>query len=272
MRGRRLIYCLVLLMLILIVPLVTLLLVMMAANWEHLAHLNLIASINVGVRRKLAQLVASGRSSGPEHEALSCASETYDSITAHIDSDARGRPLTVFFVLPATVEVLSSFLTAATVGAAFIVSLLERALYTQYGHYWNNVSEATPSNASLSDLLATAAMGGNTTGADTCAGDANPPEPVFELALGVLLCVFAGIGVVFALPAAFILGFVTSFNQVPVSLFLSGPGVRTLPVDMIAYMEINYDPSVAALSALLAFMSVAIVFAAEKFLGFSKYV
>ncbi|MGR3781336.1 MAG: ABC transporter permease, partial [Albimonas sp.] len=72
--------------------------------------------------------------------------------------------------------------------------------------------------------------------------------------------------------AAFILGFVTSFNQVPVSLFLSGPGVRTLPVDMIAYMEINYDPSVAALSALLAFMSVAIVFAAEKFLGFSKYV
>ncbi|MEM6744215.1 MAG: ABC transporter permease subunit, partial [Pseudomonadota bacterium] len=72
--------------------------------------------------------------------------------------------------------------------------------------------------------------------------------------------------------AAFILGFVTSFNQVPVSLFLSGPGVRTLPIDMIAYMEINYDPSVAALSALLAFMSVAIVFAAERFLGFSKYV
>lgn len=72
--------------------------------------------------------------------------------------------------------------------------------------------------------------------------------------------------------AAFILGFVTSFNQVPVSLFLSGPGVRTLPIDMIAYMEINYDPSVAALSALLAFMSIAIVFAAERFIGLSRYV
>lgn len=72
--------------------------------------------------------------------------------------------------------------------------------------------------------------------------------------------------------AAFILGFVTSFNQVPVSLFLSGPGMRTLPIDMIAYMEINYDPSVAALSALLAFMSIGIVFLAEKFLGLSKYV
>ena len=72
--------------------------------------------------------------------------------------------------------------------------------------------------------------------------------------------------------AAFILGFVTSFNQVPVSLFLSGPGVRTLPIDMLGYMEITYDPSVAALSALLAFLSVAIVFVAEKFLGFSRYV
>ncbi|MCF6303361.1 MAG: ABC transporter permease [Devosiaceae bacterium] len=72
--------------------------------------------------------------------------------------------------------------------------------------------------------------------------------------------------------AAFILGFVTSFNQVPVSLFLSGPGVRTLPIDMLGYMEITYDPSVAALSALLALLSIAIVFVAEKFLGFSRYV
>lgn len=72
--------------------------------------------------------------------------------------------------------------------------------------------------------------------------------------------------------AAFILGFVTSFNQVPVSLFLSGPGVRTLPIDMLSYMEITFDPSVAALSALLALLSVAIVFIAEKFLGFSRYV
>ena len=58
----------------------------------------------------------------------------------------------------------------------------------------------------------------------------------------------------------------------PVSLFLSGPGLRTLPIDMIAYMEINYDPSVAALSALLAFLSIAIVFAAERFIGLSRYV
>ena len=72
--------------------------------------------------------------------------------------------------------------------------------------------------------------------------------------------------------AAFILGFVTSFNQVPVSLFLSGPGIQTLPINMLGYMETTYDPSVAALSALLAFLSVGIVFLAERFLGFSRYV
>jgi len=72
--------------------------------------------------------------------------------------------------------------------------------------------------------------------------------------------------------AALILGFVTSFNQVPVSLFLSGPGVDTLPVDMLSYLEITYDPSVAALSTLLALLSLAIVLLAERFLGLTRYV
>ena len=72
--------------------------------------------------------------------------------------------------------------------------------------------------------------------------------------------------------AAFILGFVTSFNQVSVSLFLSGPGVTTLPVDMLFYMDFNYDPSVAALSALLAILSIAVVLVAERLVGLSRYV
>jgi putative spermidine/putrescine transport system permease protein len=72
--------------------------------------------------------------------------------------------------------------------------------------------------------------------------------------------------------AAFILGFVTSFNQVPVSLFLTGPGISTLPIDMLASMEFVYDPSIAALSALMALMSMAIVLVAERLLGLSRYV
>lgn len=72
--------------------------------------------------------------------------------------------------------------------------------------------------------------------------------------------------------AAFILGFITSFNQVPVSLFLTGPGITTLPIDMLSSMEYVYDPSIAALSALMALMSMLIVLLAERLLGLSRYV
>jgi putative spermidine/putrescine transport system permease protein len=72
--------------------------------------------------------------------------------------------------------------------------------------------------------------------------------------------------------AAFIIGFITSFNQVPVSLFLTGPGVTSLPIEMMFYMEFNYDPSIAALSGMLALMSLAVVMIAEKLLGLSRYV
>lgn len=72
--------------------------------------------------------------------------------------------------------------------------------------------------------------------------------------------------------AAAVLAFITSFNQVPVSLFLTGPGVSTLPIEMMAYMETSYDPSIAALSTILVVFTIAIVAATEKLLGISKYV
>jgi putative spermidine/putrescine transport system permease protein len=72
--------------------------------------------------------------------------------------------------------------------------------------------------------------------------------------------------------AAAVLAFITSFNQVPVSLFLTGPGVSTLPIEMMAYMETSYDPSIAALSTLLVVFTIALVAATEKMLGLSRYV
>jgi putative spermidine/putrescine transport system permease protein len=72
--------------------------------------------------------------------------------------------------------------------------------------------------------------------------------------------------------AAFILGFITSFNNVPVSLFLSGPGIETLPVSMLSYMEYYFDPTIAALSTLLIIFSVTLVQAAERVLGLSQFV
>jgi putative spermidine/putrescine transport system permease protein len=74
------------------------------------------------------------------------------------------------------------------------------------------------------------------------------------------------------LVAAFILAFITSFNDVPVSLFLTGPGVATLPIQMLSYMEYYYDPTITALSSILIVITIIIVQSAEKLLGISKYV
>jgi putative spermidine/putrescine transport system permease protein len=72
--------------------------------------------------------------------------------------------------------------------------------------------------------------------------------------------------------AAAVLAFITSFNQVPVSLFLTGPGLSTLPIEMMSYMETSYDPSIAALSTILVVFTILVVAATEKLLGISKYV
>lgn len=69
--------------------------------------------------------------------------------------------------------------------------------------------------------------------------------------------------------AAFILSFITSFNNVPISLFLTGPGIATLPIRMMLYMEYNFDPTIAALSTLLILFTVIIVQTMERVLGVS---
>lgn len=72
--------------------------------------------------------------------------------------------------------------------------------------------------------------------------------------------------------AAFMLAFINSFNNVPVSMFLTGPGVSTLPITMMNYIEYNYDPTVSALSVLLMIITIGVMFVAEKTLGLGKFV
>lgn len=54
-----------------------------------------------------------------------------------------------------------------------------------------------------------------------------------------------------SLLSAFMLAFINSFNNIPVSLYLKGPGMNTLPYAMMTYIEYNYDPTVSALSVML---------------------
>lgn len=67
--------------------------------------------------------------------------------------------------------------------------------------------------------------------------------------------------------AAFILAFINSFNNVPVSVFLTGPGVSTLPIQMLIHVEYNFDPTIAALSVVLMLMTAILMFIIERTLG-----
>jgi putative spermidine/putrescine transport system permease protein len=71
--------------------------------------------------------------------------------------------------------------------------------------------------------------------------------------------------------AACTLSFITSFNNIPISLFLSGPGVTTLPIQMLLYIEYNYDPTIAALSTLLIFFTIGLVQLTERTVGLSNF-
>src|SRR5690606_29160099 len=71
--------------------------------------------------------------------------------------------------------------------------------------------------------------------------------------------------------AAFILAFITSLNNVPVSLFLTGPGISTLPIQMLTYVENFFDPTVAALSVMLMSFTVVVMVAIERTLGLSYF-
>ena len=69
--------------------------------------------------------------------------------------------------------------------------------------------------------------------------------------------------------SAFLLAFINSFNNIPVSMFLSGPGITTLPASLMSYVEYNYDPTVSAVSVLLMLATIIIMFIVEKTLGIS---
>lgn len=70
--------------------------------------------------------------------------------------------------------------------------------------------------------------------------------------------------------SAALLGFVTSFNNVPLSLLLQTRDFRTLPVTMLDYVQQSYDPMVAAASTLVLAATVVVAVVAERTIGFAK--
>ena len=70
--------------------------------------------------------------------------------------------------------------------------------------------------------------------------------------------------------AATAIVFLVSFDEVVISLFVVGPQLTTLPVALFHYVESRTDPLVAAVSALLVVLTLAIVLILERALGLAR--
>lgn len=70
--------------------------------------------------------------------------------------------------------------------------------------------------------------------------------------------------------AATVFGFITSFDEFTMSVFLVGPRTKTLPVEIFKYAELVVDPSVAAVSVILVVGALIGVFALERTMGLQK--
>lgn len=64
--------------------------------------------------------------------------------------------------------------------------------------------------------------------------------------------------------------FLTSFDNVTVSLFMVSPDMRTLPIEIFSQMQDAYNPIVASVSSLVILFSVILIVIIEKMQGVGK--
>ena len=72
--------------------------------------------------------------------------------------------------------------------------------------------------------------------------------------------------------AGALFSFIVSFDNVPVSIFLLGASHMTLPVKIFSAIEYGVDPSIAAISTMLIVVTGLGLAAAERWIGFHRFV
>lgn len=71
--------------------------------------------------------------------------------------------------------------------------------------------------------------------------------------------------------AAILIAFLESFNNVDISVFMTGPGISTLPIQMLTYVQNYFDPTIAAISVILMVLTAALMFVIERLMGFAYF-
>lgn len=72
--------------------------------------------------------------------------------------------------------------------------------------------------------------------------------------------------------AAALFGFVSSFGNLEMSLFLVGPGRTTLPIAILQYLEWKIDPTIAAVSVLQILVIATAMLVTDRFVKISRVV
>ncbi len=72
------------------------------------------------------------------------------------------------------------------------------------------------------------------------------------------------------LTAGAVFAFIVSFDELTVTLFVTGPKLATLPIRIYNHITYITDPLVAAVSALLVFLTIGIVLILERLVGLDR--
>ncbi|WDR01531.1 ABC transporter permease [Devosia algicola] len=73
------------------------------------------------------------------------------------------------------------------------------------------------------------------------------------------------------LAAGAFFAFNISFDEAVLSLFLRGPTLTTLPVQIYGQLEFSPDPSVAAVSSIMIALTIMLIFVIDRMLGLTRF-
>jgi len=87
------------------------------------------------------------------------------------------------------------------------------------------------------------------------------------------ITVFRRVTLPLILPGAvsgWVLAFITSFDEVTMTVFIASPSTITLPVRMFLYIQDNIDPLVTSVSAALIFLTVIVMVILDRLYGLDR--
>jgi len=70
--------------------------------------------------------------------------------------------------------------------------------------------------------------------------------------------------------SGWVLAFITSFDEVTMTVFIASPSTITLPVRMFLYIQDNIDPLVTSVSAALIFLTAIVMIVLDRIYGLDR--